>query len=450
MKVRKFTDSLLLARQLRKTTGVFKTLSEDKHSEIRTNIARLKDTPPEILKSLTSDHNVSVRRALAKNPSAPFDTIEALSKDTDEAVCFGVATNAASNQVALMHLYNQIQFDFTRQLAKHENSSPDLLLALSQHKDDLVRRAVASNQSTPTEVLSKLETDIQVRVSQRAKRQLINRSEGFKPIHDELQFLREIAKDTETASEKLAELSKHEDYYIRKTIAENASTPDEVLLELAKDSDDWVKGGVLSRFKLSDELIDYFLSQATPYVLSRILRHNNVPKSAIDKYYNPDGCPEILEALASNPKLSIDRLELLAHHESWRVAVNVTKNPSTPSWILSILADRDDHVINANLAIRSKALGKNVVTTPIHVLEKLARDNSKNSYMFKQTLALFTNNPAILDILAEDKNLYVLRKVVENVNTSEKSLKKLAQHKNKRVRMSFFEMGQPRSHYDYN
>lgn len=450
MTARKFTESLLLARQLRTTTGLFKVLSEDRHSEIRTNIARLKDTPPEVLKSLTSDHSVSVRRALAKNPTAPFDALEVLSQDEDEAVCFGVATNVSANQVALMNLYEQSKFDFTKQLAKHENSSPDLLLALSHHKDDLVRRAVAENQNAPTQVLSKLATDIQDKVSQKAKRRLVKQTAGFKPVHNELYFLREIAKDAKTAPEKLAELSQHEDYYIRKTVAENTSTPDEVLIELAKDSDDWVKGGVLSRSRLSDDLIEIFLSQPTPYVLSRVLRYKNVPKIAIDKYYNPDGCPEILEALASNPKMSVERLELLAHHESWRVAVNVAKNPSTPSWLLAILAGRGDHVINSNLAIRSKTIDKMVATTPNHVLEKLASDNSKSSYIFKQTLALFTINSAILDILAEDKDLYVLRKVVENINTSEQSLKKLAQHKNKRVRMSFFEVRQLRSHYDYN
>ena len=209
-----------------------------------------------------------------------------------------------------------------------------------------------------------------------------------------------LSKQAFTPSAKLAFLAQSEDRITRIELALNPNTPIRILKKLDQDKSKPVASAVAENASLPDELRMAFLNRSIPTGVSgfdkafwyrcRLAGNANNSVSLLKKLAKL-GDHAVLCGVASNPNTPVYLLEQLASVGQWGIQKNIARNPNTPATVLKQLADKNDTLLNYAIACNSKA--------PLSVLER---------------------------ILPEEDAVYVMRRVSEHPNASEKLRNRLA------------------------
>lgn len=148
--------------------------------------------------------------------------------------------NANASSITPEHLANMAKshdINVRIDTAKNKHCPAEILIALSQDAEWLVRGAVAYNVATPTDTLIVLATDPRVEV-----RAGVAHNVNTEPwllldmsIDDELPVLVNIAKNPMALQETLAQLATHDSTTIRTNVACNQNTSKDTLTLLAND-----------------------------------------------------------------------------------------------------------------------------------------------------------------------------------------------------------------------
>lgn len=231
-------------------------------------ISRYPETPAELLAEMVSYEEVSMLEAIALHPNSSIKTLERLANHAQFEVCAAVAQNPNTPEPTLRMLESTAATrrwgpDLWRQsnhrsavrskVASNPSTPRDLLLALSKDGDTLVRAELASNPSLPPEGFLPLAKD-----TQRSTRMALAGNPSI----------------TLEASRLLAE-----DEYVetKVALANNPQTPREVLFLLASDKEARVKRSVVQHANLPVEALQLFEKEKNRELREAARSHPNNP-----------------------------------------------------------------------------------------------------------------------------------------------------------------------------
>ncbi|MDR2637547.1 MAG: hypothetical protein LBB55_04345, partial [Zoogloeaceae bacterium] len=283
---------------------------------------------------------------------------------------------------------------------------------LANHEDFWVRLGVAGNPNAPLSVLARLAGED---------------ADFAKFVHRNLMA---VARNPNTAPERLAELADHEDYRIRDEVAENPGTPLYLLERLAEDIE-FTADSVASN------------PNTPPELLARLVdREEEIGDEFVD----------IRCAVASNPNTPPElmaRLVKTGGDRGYGILVGVAANPHTPLEILINLASAEDHDIEKyvggrdlrGLVLKNPSLPADVVARFTEGLQR--EDTAKNPDTPPEILAGLVNDefywvrlavaahprtpPEVLVMLARDADEDVREKVAEHPHVPLEALRILAE-----------------------
>jgi hypothetical protein len=214
---------------------------------------------------------------------------------------------------------------------------------------------------------------------------------------------RVLAKLMFTPSVKLTILAQSDDRITREALASNQNTPIRILKKLAQDKSRSVSSAVLDNMNASDALritwlkhsisdnISGIVGDGTYWNRARAAKKVNSVNLIKELAKTEDSA--ILTGLASNPNTPVEMLEQLANSGQWNVDCCVAANPNTPVDMLKQLAEENDTLLNYVIADNPN--------WPLSVLERITPDADA---------------------------VYVMRRVSEHQNASEKLRIRLAGH----------------------
>lgn len=439
---------------------ILKELSEDSSVDVRIAVAQNPSTPDEILKILSADDLPTVREMVALNPHTSREVLQKLSKDKTTRVRVSVAENANTTRDILVALYVDSDKSFHEALSTHPNTPLEIIAKLSKSKDQFIRSNIAERRDLPENILEALAKD---------KEEWVRRSLAENPTipqavidllsKDKDSLVREalignssslvddsievensdsvklaLASNANTPLEILAALAKNQEVAfldgsfksIRATVGKNPSINQEIAQMLFKTNDPEVLGALASNPKTPINLIEELVAVS----LKKKAKKKWVPSDRdleLGLARNANTPSEYLLTLsqhsdiwtaievASNPNLPISTIEVLSKHKDERVRSSVASNPCAP-WALLEFLSKDEVEIREKVA--------NNPNTRIDVLEKLAKDE------YCEVRAGVASNPstpdALLETLREDSESFVRLALARNPNTSKEILLKLS------------------------
>jgi hypothetical protein len=119
-------------------------------------------------------HDDAILRAIAQNPNASRWLLEKLSVHPDKYVRMQVAANPGTSRTILREIHHTRELDST--LGLNPNTPPAVLKEIARSGDERARWNVASNQATPTDILTALSQDDRQTVRARASLRLQERA----------------------------------------------------------------------------------------------------------------------------------------------------------------------------------------------------------------------------------------------------------------------------------
>jgi len=191
-------------------------------------LARSPQTPKSALKWLAFHENPSIRKAIAKNKNTDLDILEILAHDEDEAIRLAVAENPSVNKEFLLRLLND-----------------DMSVVVDKAKkilDQMTRLQANENNVATLDALSEL-----VDSGETTGKNPVVTSDG--------DFLKIVASKANTPSQRLSQLSKHDDWNVRVAVAGNPSATIRTLSRLAQDPVSIVRNRVIANCNCPPEVI---------------------------------------------------------------------------------------------------------------------------------------------------------------------------------------------------
>jgi len=209
-------------------------LAADPAPEVRANVAKTHQCPPDLLEGLVQDVSPAVRWHVAANPNTPADVLEWLFDNDDNAQVRVAVINrhdvpadwlraASADCSSTMRLH----------VVYHRHCPRDVLDTLCQDPDVRVRRAAIRVCSLSALAAQVDDTDYKVRaeVASRCPQYLERLS------YDEHWEVRRAVTDHPAClPEILSRLSCDGSQAVRKSAASNANCPPQTLLSLLRDS----------------------------------------------------------------------------------------------------------------------------------------------------------------------------------------------------------------------
>ena len=169
----------------------------------------------------------------------------------------------------------------TTQSAPRSGSLRDRLRELALSDDAAIRKAVASNPNTPTDILWKL--------ADRFPRQLLENPVFELLILENPCFFGNIPDRTlksllRFAPESFFELLSRDIHHrVRREIASNSKTPLTILEKLATDPDGSVRREVANNSKTPGTVLEKLTGDGDPVVRMRVARNSNTTPTALEK-----------------------------------------------------------------------------------------------------------------------------------------------------------------------
>ena len=375
----------------------------------------------------------------------------------------------------------QISVELARLVATNTSASEELLLELARHKDERVRRSVATNPSTPVKAAMAVGSQFPEDLLNNPSFNLYILAEPNLLTGIGASALRALLKREVCPDSFFAYAASQDDEATQLAILTNPRAPKSIIQQLANsphtrvqdtakkhvalqstkaDESSWKDGFIaelLEEEKNRDKVpeahqsLAYFLisqvddlSELTEHELwvvrtawTKEDRKNSfwMPTFDFSKGNYPASILQIAAKsedrnfrgqIAQNPNTPTAVLELLAKDEDEDVQSSVTKNPNTPTPVLELLAKDEDEDVRSEVA-------KNP-NTPTSVLKLLAKDEDED---VRSSVAQNPNTPtSVLELLAKDESISVRSEVAENPKSPISVLELLAKDEDEYVQSS--------------
>ena len=319
--------------------------------------------------------------------------------------------------------YTNQKLEVRKQLAKAEDTTPDILAALSKDSDAEVRLLVASNPSTPVNVLQHLGEEFPDAITDNPIFNLLL-LENLDTYFIKLSLARSSTTPKETLT-KLANARYYSEEEIVRAVANNPSTPIPVLEKLAiwspepdensqPEDADWVHAGVASNPNTPVHVLEKLAKHPSPYVREQVASNSNTPIFILEALVNNRTksylYSNVLLAIANNPKTPLPTvtslLEYLAGEKDGKFRQAVLNHP---------------HVTNTATKIVNFVNRK--PGTTVELLEKLATDKRRHIRHLVAEHPLASTE--ILKSLSHDKDDEIRYIIITHQNTSSETLEKL-------------------------
>jgi hypothetical protein len=305
------------------------------------------------------------------------------------------------------------------------------------------KRAVASNNAAPPDVLATLARDVFADVRQRVAENRATPAELLAQMartDRKPQVLSSVAGNRMTPPEVLAQLAKCDVEYVRRAVAHNEAAPAEMLSFLSDDTEVSVLRGVAGNTSTPAEVLARLASHGDERVREKVT-HSQAALIEIFARSAEDNDPTVLvpeastvgttanmrarlaaasvyarEQIARSETTPPKVLALLAEDSDPSVRSGVAGNGATPSYVLEVLA------IICPDARRELARRE---TTPPDMLERFARDGDE--FVRMSVAGNRAAPPHILAGLANDSDAWVRSSVVRNQATPPHARKTLVE-----------------------
>lgn len=383
-------------------------LAQDQDARVRWEVARNKQTPTEVLFILAQDQDWEVREVVAWHARIP-EVLQILAQDPNWQVRTAVAEGEWTPAELLCTLAQDSFIDFSS-----DNEAPVLC-------------AVASNRHTPVEALLALTQKRDNYVKDNAEETLLHLQMQALGTFNGTEFRtagrRRLAENGySTSSEVLQTLARDDDVGVRRAVARNKHTPMEALLTLALDQDEEVRRAVLENEHVPVKALYTLAQDLSPWVRKWVARNKSTPVEIVYKLAQ-DPKAGVREAIAWNGLTPLEIVCKLAQDPEAQVRSAVAWNESTPLEIVYKLAQDPEAQVREAVATK-----KRISTTAQHIL---AWDRKPE---VRQMVASRGQDPGVLQILAQDADAVVRRRIAWNPCTPVDVLRVLAQDLNIDVR----------------
>lgn len=147
-------------------------------------------------------------------------------------------------------MIKNLSYKEKKELARSENTAPEILEELSEDTDVDILKLVAGNRKTPPNVLAKLANINNPKIRACVGWNKSAPSDILIKLADDVEPMVKAAVggNIKTPPEVLAKLADYNgigDIYVKRTVGENISTPSYVLVKLAGDSRKYVRFGII-------------------------------------------------------------------------------------------------------------------------------------------------------------------------------------------------------------
>ena len=296
-----------VAKNRNTTPLVLDKLASDSYVEIRETVAANSHTRPSTLEKLMHDPHVDVQTQDALNKNSTPQILDQLVEESDLEVWRAVARNRRTSRQTLKRLSQESNYiGLLAEVARNNQTSPDVLDNLSSNASSRVRTEAARNWSTRADILHILAKDASISVRTEVAGNKTSSPDTLELLsNDSLSSVQvEVAKNLNTNKETLAVLAHRSNYVIRLYVAQNPNSSVSTLFLLAKDKDERVRRGVAQNPSVTESILSLLA---------------NDPNS------------EIRELIAQNDNTPMDALILLEHDESDRVSTLARRSISVTS-----------------------------------------------------------------------------------------------------------------------
>ncbi|RUT02048.1 hypothetical protein DSM106972_061230 [Dulcicalothrix desertica PCC 7102] len=454
-----------LANSPATSPNILKQLACHQNSRIRYDVARNCHIPTDVLLQLINDCQAvpglgSVRSGLAGNPNTPSDILESIAEENYSISREKVAQNPNTSLSFIQELINgtdtrtaqiatrtfkakQCEYDvdflsykntshFILQkfiekqplvVAEHPNALPEWLSEFSKSPHEKIRKAVAQNYNTPTNILEQLADDDSWSVRWEIAR---NPNTPIKTI------FKNLARDTSVLDTIGYQMSKQYERAEKDSILdilaeESTSSLETILQRLIQEGEQTARTFLASRVDLPTDLLTQ-LAQTGEY--------------------------QVREAVAKNPNTPVESLADLANDKQYKVRLAVTQNLNTSTVVLEEFAKnrenelREKAMINPNLSkdsIQRILCGEYAADylkiNPYFIFNNPSCLNLVINYYtnYKSYIVTYIAllQPQISQEILQKKSLSIswLERfaVAQNLNTSLETLKKLTHDSNQLV-----------------
>lgn len=240
--------------------ALFKANKSGYGSSILMAIAKNKSLPFEILEEMLKERysysNSVIEAAIhssVNNQKTPSHVLSEYSTYFVNEVRLDVAKNPNTPPEALTYLARDDELTITKiEVAKHSNTPINTLAKLAMEVDDSVRAAVAVNPKTPMDVLKTIDRiNSGAKAAQNEKRP----EELTKLAYDVAPAIRfMVAENKNTSSETLVMLADDKEKEVRRNVAKNPNTPLDTLKKLSQDKDSNVLYAITLRSDVPDDI----------------------------------------------------------------------------------------------------------------------------------------------------------------------------------------------------
>ncbi|MGB6296264.1 MAG: hypothetical protein WBF90_08765 [Rivularia sp. (in: cyanobacteria)] len=370
---------------------------------------------------------------------------------------------------------SKINIELARIVAQNANTAPHLLRFLSSSSDNIIRKNVAGNPNTPTEILLQLGAEF--------PRQLLDNPVFSLLLLENPNFVADMPLVTlqnllildEVPAQFLELATTHDDVEVLLTIAKNPKTPLSALLALTKIQNIEVAEAARKHVTLAGEM-----RQGWNEAAIAAMQTTNLPRDRQSEMYLwAIGAvpPYLLKTLDAEVRLHIAQslntskqvLKILATDSYSRVRAYIAQNPRTPINIVEdLMGDVSDivreavayHPLTPLTLHQQFQLQLEATENPV-TSEDILRQLSTSQWM-RIRLGVATHSNTTDDVLlqlASDEDVMVRKAVALNVNSSAEALKQLATendawiakiiaaHPNNKAKINFD--GQKTTIYDY-
>jgi len=311
-----------------------------------------------------------------------------------------------------------------RLMTESEEADPDLLHALSTHKDIQIREHISWHHNTSSETLHDLSKDTESSVREQVARNFNTPTEVLSELGSgkNMAVKAAVATNSNTSPETLHTLSRegaHDDTSLGRFVASNRNTSAKTLWELAGSSEATTREVVAEHPNAPPELLQTLATDEAHDVVHAIASNKSTPPETLHALSESFG-----DVVVKNPSTSSETLHSLYNVDNKFMRADIARHPSTSPETLHELASDENSMVML-------AVMENDNTSPKTLHEAYNKEIPKDKeYARNYRIAGNSSTPPdILNTLSTDSDRDVAMRISTNPSTSPETLHALSTHK---------------------
>ncbi|MGB4811263.1 MAG: hypothetical protein WBP13_02100 [Methylophilaceae bacterium] len=341
---------LLLARWEHTPGSVLDALANSGDKAVVVRLDKNPNTPTQALSRLFADKpdskaGASLKVLIAQHPHVSTTLLKDVVTFENDLECLkAVSKNPAADAEVLSVLLSRMSSGqqigiFNKNIAENPSTSADLLTLIFTKGDAYTRAAVIKHLNCPQALLNQAVDD------------------------DNVFIKRALASDERLPKEVLLKLATHQDKPVRSTVAANPATPRAIIKLLIQDNSYAVRRSIASRADLTMASIQQLVDDRDDWVRQRLARNPKVPSKVLEQL-STDHQVEVRRGVARNIRCPVSLLKELAKDENYWVRSAVAYQHKSPKELMVKLADDTEIDVQSGVANNPK--------TPQRLLKMLA------------------------------------------------------------------------------